>query len=285
MTRSRVFSIITIICFCSIIFVPIGLVTMWYSTAWKKKIKFILSAAFTVLYAGIVVLLLNLEPAVNTSGVALPFSYSSGETAFETSVSSKPKKADKKNGYNKAKKKSDQNKDEIREEERLPKSVKKQKGKNLDRRFYMIMFFLFMLFLILWQNFKNGRKKGNYENPYVDTNQYKLPLADDAKMPLVHYQRLHLNPNERIYFATETTQKDKEGDFIVTNQRVVILSRGGDYEFPIGVLSAVSSVSNSVMLLTSGERKYYIFMPESQMKYALAIVRWVYSKATSLTQP
>ena len=92
-----------------------------------------------------------------------------------------------------------------------------------------------------------------------------------------------MNQNEKILYATETTQKDSEGDFIVTNQRVVVFSLGGDYEFPLNALTAVSSVTNTVMLLTSGERKYYIFMPESQMKYALAIVRWAYKKSTEQT--
>jgi len=30
-----------------------------------------------------------------------------------------------------------------------------------------------------------------------------------------------------------------------------------------------------------GEQKYYIFLPESQMKYALAIVRWAFSRIAS----
>ncbi len=57
MSKDRMFSIITIACFVSILFIPIGLVTMWFSTSWKKKLKFILSAAFTLLYVGIVALI------------------------------------------------------------------------------------------------------------------------------------------------------------------------------------------------------------------------------------
>ena len=55
-------------------------------------------------------------------------------------------------------------------------------------------------------------------------------------------------------------------------------------EFPLEVLEAVSSVSNSVMLLTSGTRKYYIFMDESQLNYALAVVRWAYKNKTAKTE-
>lgn len=277
MQRNKIFSIITIICFCSIVFIPIGLVTMWYSTAWKKKIKFILSATLTLLYAGIVFLLLNFEPSVNTKGVSLPIEFSAGATTYETSVTTGKNPTDKDIEGEKSKTKTDEIKENQEEPERLPRGVKKG-GRKVGSRFYAIMFFLFMVFLILWQNYKNSKKKVVYENPYVDTNQYKLPLNENSKMPMVHFLRLRLNQNERIYFATETTQKENEGDFIVTNERVVVFSKEGDYEFPLPALTAVSSVTNSVMLLTCGERKYYIFMPESQLKYALAVVRWAFSK-------
>jgi hypothetical protein len=135
-----------------------------------------------------------------------------------------------------------------------------------------------MLFLIIWQNIRNNRKP-HYENPYVDTNKYKLPLSDDAKIPIVHFLKLRLNKEEKIIFATETNQKDNEGDLIITNQRVVIMDKTQNVEFPLGVLTAVSSVTDTVMLLTSGDRKYYVFMPESQLKYALATIRWSYKQA------
>ena len=160
--------------------------------------------------------------------------------------------------------------------------MKKQSGRTLGRSFYVFLFFLIILILILWRNFHGAAKKDVYENPYVDTNLYKLPLADDAKIPLVHFLRLKLNPEEKILFATETVQKDNEGDFVVTNQRAVIFSKTGASEIPLSSLTAVLSVSNSVMQLTNngeeGEQKAYVFLPESQMKYALAIVRWAFSK-------
>lgn len=278
MSKDRMFSIITIACFVSILFIPIGLVTMWFSTSWKKKLKLILSAAFTLLYVGIVALILLLEPSYNTSGVSLPFDVSVGQTAFETSGGGKAKEVEGIEGD--SNKKTDKTEDLDEVEERLPKSIKKKSG-SLGRPFFTIMFFLFMLFLIIWQNMKAKKKKGGYENPYVDTTQYKLPLAEDAKMPMVHFLKLKMNAGEKIYYATETVQKDNQGDFVVTNQRVVVFGKSGDYEFPMNALTAVSSVSNSVMLLTCGDRKYYIFMPENQMKYALAVIRWAYSKVTN----
>ncbi len=278
MSKDRMFSIITIACFVSILFIPIGLVTMWFSTSWKKKLKLILSAAFTLLYVGIVALILLLEPSYNTSGVSLPFDVSVGQTAFETSGGGKAKEVEGIEGD--SNKKTDKTEDLDEVEERLPKSIKKKSG-SLGRPFFTVMFFLFMLFLIIWQNMKAKKKKGGYENPYVDTTQYKLPLAEDAKMPMVHFLKLKMKAGEKIYYATETVQKDNQGDFVVTNQRVVVFGKSGDYEFPMNALTAVSSVSNSVMLLTCGDRKYYIFMPENQMKYALAVIRWAYSKVTN----
>ena len=283
MQKSKLFSIITIACFCSIVLIPVGLALMWFMTSWKKKRKIIITAAGTLFYGSLVALILLVEPSYNTGGVSLPFKYSGGETAFESSVNpGKSSKKDKKAApESDKKKKSDENKENT-DEERLPRSVKKQSGRTLGRSFYVFLFFLIILILILWRNFHGAAKKDVYENPYVDTNLYKLPLAEDAKTPLVHFLRLKLNPDEKILYATETVQKDNEGDFVVTNQRAVIFSKTGASEIPLSSLTAVLSVSNSVMQLTNngeeGEQKAYVFLPESQMKYALAIVRWAFSK-------
>lgn len=278
MQRNKVFSIITIVCFCSLVLIPVGLALMWYMTTWQKKRKIIITAAGTLLYGTLVALILLIEPSYNTGGVSLPFKYSGGETAYEASANSgKPGKKDKKTAPESNKKNKSEKESSEQSEEKLPRSVKKQSGRVLGRGFYIFLFFIVILILILWRNFRAAGKKSDYENPYVDTNLYKLPLSADAKMPLVHFLRLKLNQGERILYATETVQKDNEGDFVVTNQRVVIFSKSGNTEIPVSSLTAILSVSNSVMQLTSGEQKYYVFLPESQMKYALAIVRWIYS--------
>lgn len=267
-SKTRAANIITIACFVSILFIPIGVVTMLYMTDWKKKLKIVLSTFFTILYAALVYFFLILEPANVSGGLKLPINAKGTAQVVVTDSNNEVPQLNQK-----------QTEGEEEPEPNLPKVTRKrQKNSGGGRWFYSIMFFLFMLFLIIWQNIKNSKKKSVYENPYVDTIKYKLPLAEDAHMPMVHFLKLRMNANEKIYYATETTQKDNQGDFVVTNQRVVVFSAGGDYEFPLEALTAVSSVSNSVMLLTSGERKYYIFMPENQMKYALAVVRWAFSK-------
>ena len=282
MQRDKVFSIITIACFCSIVLIPIGLALMWFQTSWKKKRKLIITGAGSLLYIAIVAFLLLLEPSYNTGGVSLPFKYSGGETAFDAPATpGRPSKKEKKvSPASEEKSKSDSKKSDD-EEERVPRSVKKQSGRALGRGFYVFLFFLIILVLVLWRNFRAAGKKSDYENPYVDTNLYKLPLTDDSKTPLVHFLRLKLNQNEKILYATETVQKDNEGDFVVTNQRAVIFSKEGNADLPLADLTAVLSISNSVMQLTAGsptEQKYYVFLPESQMKYALAIVKWAFAK-------
>ncbi len=281
MQRNKVFSIITIACFCSIIMIPIGLALMWFMTNWKKKRKIIITGAASLLYIAIVAFILLLEPSYNTGGLSLPFKYSGGETAFDAPANpGKPSKKDKKAAPESEKKnKTNENKNTEESEERLPRSVKKQSGRNLGRSFYIFLFFILILILVLWRNFHSAGKKDDYENPYVDTNLYKLPLAEDAKMPLVHFLRLKTKPNEKILYATETVQKDNEGDFVVTDQRAVIFSKTESVELALSSLTAVLSVSNSVMQLTAdseeGEQKFYLFLPENQMKYALAIIRWI----------
>lgn len=281
MQRNKVFSIITIICFCSIVLIPIGLALMWFMTSWKKKRKIIITSAGSLLYIAIVAFVLLLEPSYNSGGVSLPFKYSGGETAYDAPANpGRPSKKDKKiSPASDKKNKSTSDKSEA-DEDRVPRSVKRQGGRTLGRGFYFFLFFLFVLILILWRNFRSTGKKEAYENPYVDTKLYKLPLAEDAKMPLVHFLRLKQNQGEKIFYATETVQKDNEGDFVVTNQRVVIFTKTGATEIPVSALTAVLSVSNSVMQLTSGapeEQKHYVFLPESQMKYALAVVKWAYA--------
>lgn len=286
MQRDKVLSIITIACFCSIILIPIGIALMWFMTSWQKKRKIIISSASGLLYIALVALILLIEPSYNTGGVSLPFKYSGGKTAYDSPVNpGRPSKKEKKISPASDKKQKSEKAAENLDEDRLPRSVKKQSGRTLGRSFYVFLFFILILVLILWRNFRSAGKKADYENPYVDTNLYKLPLTGESKTPLVHFQRLKLNQNEKLLYATETVQKDNEGDFVVTDKRIVIFNKTGMTEIALSSLFAVLSVSNSVMQLTEsgeeGEQKYYIFLPENQMKYALAIIRWIATSQSS----
>lgn len=278
MQRNKLISIITIICFGTIIFIPIGLALMWLSTQWKTKLKIIISSVLTALYIVLVALLLLLEPSNNYSGLSLPINYQGGQTSFETSTTVSPKKTDKKVKEKSSNKDLSKENEEIEEQKpQIVTSVKKGKGKPLGRGAITILFFLLMFLIILWQNYKFSKAK-KYENPYVDTDLYVLPLSDSVKLPIVHFLKLPLYSEETIYFATETNQKGNEGNLIITNKRVVIQSVAENTEFPLNILEAVSSISSTVIQLISGTRKYYIYMDESQVKYALAIIRWAYKK-------
>ena len=277
MQRNKTFSIITIICFCSVIFIPIGLVLMWYSTQWSKKRKFILSGIMTIVYIAIVCFLMLFEPNQSGSGSGLPFG--KGNQNVESQYESEHHKSSKKVKQSGTNPSGNEQKDNFpKEKEKLPKKVQKGESKALGKSFYTIMFFLFMLFIIIWQNLKAKKKTGNYENPYVDTKKYKLPLDANFKIPTVHFTKIELEENEKIIFATETTQKNQEGDFVVTDKRIIVLGKSENYEIPLQELATVSSVTNSVMQITSGTQKYYIFVPENQMKFAVATVHWILEK-------
>lgn len=277
MQRNKTFSIITIICFCSVIFIPIGLVLMWYSTQWSKKRKFILSGIMTIVYVAIVCFLMLFEPNQSGSGSGLPFG--KGNQNVESQYESEPDKSSKKAKQSGINPSGNEQKDNFpKEKEKLPKKVQKGESKALGKSFYTIMFFLFMLFIIIWQNLKAKKKTGNYENPYVDTKKYKLPLDANFKIPTVHFTKIELEENEKIIFATETTQKNQEGDFVVTDKRIIVLGKSENYEIPLQELATVSSVTNSVMQITSGTQKYYIFVPENQIKFAVATVHWILEK-------
>ncbi len=277
MQRNKTFSIITIICFCSVIFIPIGLVLMWYSTQWSKKRKFILSGIMTIVYIAIVCFLMLFEPNQSGSGSGLPFG--KGNQNVESQYESEHHKSSKKAKQSGANPSGNEKEDNFpKEKEKLPKKVQRGESKALGKSFYTIMFFLFMLFIIIWQNLKAKKKTGNYENPYVDTKKYKFPLDANFKIPTVHFTKIELEENEKIIFATETTQKNQEGDFVITDKRIIVLGKSENYEIPLQELATVSSVTNSVMQITSGTQKYYIFVPENQMKFAVATVHWILEK-------
>ncbi|MCQ2591159.1 MAG: hypothetical protein MJ188_00115 [Treponema sp.] len=275
----KFFSIVSICCLVSIVFIPIGIVLMWLYTDWKKWLKIVLSAVTTFIYAGIIVLALLVEPANNTKGISLPFGTNKGSTSFETNTYSvKEAPQDLEEDLSTSKKKSDKEKKDD-SKEKLPKSIKKAQKQKSTPWIYSTLFFLFLLLLIIMQNLRNG-KKSSYENPYVDTNKYKLPLLDDAKLPLVHFLRLNPSYEEKILFATETNQKDAEGDFVITNRRIVIFTKTGNMELPINQVTSVASVTNSVIVISTETEKNYVFMHESQIKYAIAVLKWAFKKAT-----
>lgn len=270
--KQKLISVLTIICYITVIFIPIGVVLMCFASKWNKKLKIILGSILSALYIALIVLFLCLEPSYNTSGLSLPIDYNQGYT--ESSTTSSSKKSDK---INKSKSSKSSSENEISTEE-IPDDIdiqiEKNKGsRNLGRSFFILLFFLLMIFLIVLQNMKE-KKKQKFENPYVDLSKYTLPLTDDSKLPIVHYLRLNKNPNEKILFASETRTKDNKGDFVITNQRVVCYGSTENYEFPLSSLEAAQSISNTVLQLTSGTRKHYIIFPENQLKYALAILRW-----------
>lgn len=269
-------SVIVIILFISIVFIPIGIAVMLFYTEWKKKKKVIISISLMLFYILIFLFLFALKPSYNTSGISVPINFSQGETAFETKgISIKEKESD---FINHSDSKREKKTDEVSTETKNNSiKINRKKGGNTFQAFLAIIFFLVIFLLILLQNMRFKKKKKT-ENPYVDTDLYSLPLEEDAKLPVVHYLKMKLNVNETIYFATETNQKNNEGDFIITNQRVRIQNKEETIDFPLSVLEAVTSISENCIMLISGTRKYYIFMESSQIRYALAVLRWTVKK-------
>ena len=275
MQRDKIISIITIGCFVSVVFIPIGIVLAWFFTDWSKKRKIIISAISGVVYVVIVTLLLVLEPVNNgDGGVVLPFGSGQGTVAIENGQKRKSKGSEILETENQLDEKNEEY-DELKEE--IKKKPKKVETRRLGRAGFSVLFFLLMLFLIIWQNLK-AKKKRQVENPYVDTELYRLPLHSGSKMPMVHFLRLRLRENEVIYYATETNKKDDEGDLVVTNERIVIYSATENVEIPLSELEGVTSITNTVIQIFTKDKKYYVFMDESQLKYALAVIRWAFKQ-------
>jgi hypothetical protein len=220
-------------------------------------------------------LLLVLEPVNNgDGGVVLPFGSGQGTVAIENGQKRKSKGSEILETENQIEEK---NEEQDEQKEEIKKKPKKVETRRLGRVGFSVLFFLIMLILIIWQNLK-AKNKRQVENPYVDTELYRLPLHSGSKMPMVHFLRLRLHENEVIYYATETNKKDDEGDLVVTNERIVIYSATENVEIPLGELEGVASVTNTVIQIFTEEKKYYVFMDASQIKYALAVIRWAYKK-------
>ena len=273
MSKSKLFSIVTIACFVSVLCIPIGIVLMLYYTQWKKKTKIILTLSLTAFYAGLIAIVFFVKPAYNTGGMSLPFGSNSGYTAFDSGSGAKSSGSKKSSGGAKSKNSNNQ----PSTSDRVPKNVQQSQGKGSPKFIYPILFFGFMLLLIIAQNLRN-KGKSKYENPYVDTNKYKLPLTADSRMPMVNFRRLELNEGEKINFATETNQKGNEGNLAITNQRVAILTPNEGLEIPLDCVTGASATTSTVMTIAAKfedqEQKFYVFMPENQMKYALAVLKW-----------
>ena len=269
MEKNKILKIIIIAGFCTIILTPLSLAIMWFFTDWKKKTKIIFSAVAAGLYAATIaiVLVVLLNPKVEQStgryGAAsseLSFSEGGGGAGILPSGSGKGSGKNKKND----KKKSEQ----------AASSSGGGAPVNAKRIIIPIIFFLIILALVILQNLRS-KKKSNYENPYVDTKKYVLPLAPDFKFPMVHYSRLELGDDEKILFVTETNQAGNEGDFVITNKRCVLFTASDGVEIPHEALKGVNSISSTVIQLTTDEDKYYAFIADSQVKYALAVLKWL----------
>ena len=273
MQRDKVISIITIACFCSVLLIPIGIVLAWFFTNWSNKKKVVISAISGIAYVAIVTFLLVLEPVNNgDGGVVLPFGSGQGTVAIENGQKRKSKGNELLETENLNKLEDEKQNNQKEEIKKKPKKVETRK---LGRAGFSVLFFLLMLILIIWQNLR-AKAKREFDNPYVDTDLYRLPLHSGSKMPMVHFLRLRLREGEVIYYATETNKKDDEGDLVVTNERIVIYSASENFEIPLGELEGVTSITNTVIQIYTKEKKYFVFMHDSQLKYALAVIRWVY---------
>ena len=154
MQRSKFFSAITVASFCTIILIPVGIALMLYMTRWNKKLKAILACTFSILYAVLVFLILNLEPSYNTTGISLPFGSNSGYTAFQTQTSSK--NVVKEDGNSLEDHKSDEKKASNQKELKLPHKIKKERRGKVSPIYYIIAFIIMFIMILIIKKFRGS---------------------------------------------------------------------------------------------------------------------------------
>lgn len=268
--NKKIISVISIICFCSIILIPAGIVLMLFYTNWNKKLKILLTSVLSALYILLFVLFLLFEPSFNKSGFVLPVNSSVGSSEFNTEITTKNQKTDvppdMKGG-------NPEESDLLDEEIRIPKTLQRSRSRKPGRGLYSLFFIIFMIVLIILRNLKS-KKTDEKENPYVDVNLYKFPLKKMSNWPTVHFQKINRKDGEEFLFACESKYNMTEGDILITNQRFLFKGLGDKVEFELSELDAAASVSNTCFVLTRNEKKFYFFVAESQLKYALNILRF-----------
>lgn len=266
------YEIIVLACFISLVFSPAGIVLMWLKKCqWKKKVKIIVSGAFALFFILVTVLLVFLfsKPEAG-SGSGAPFlgierEYEGGGGSGSSSEKYNPKpSSSKKNREGRA------SSNAVMPNESFAES----KGKKS-----VPLFLVFILALGIWVLMRNQKKmKGqDNDNPYVNTKLITTPVPDDFVFPPVHFTRLPLKEGENLLFATPAEQKDNTGDIVITDHRFVFLGKKESCDFPLQKLSAVSSMSNTALLVTEGETQHYFFVRDTQMRFVLQIIRWAYA--------
>lgn len=267
------YEIIVLACFISLIFSPAGIALMWLKKCqWKKKTKIIISGAFALFFVLAAVLLFFLfsKPEAG-SGSGAPFlgierEYEGGGGSGETSGKYNPKpSSSRKNRDGKASNNA-----------AMPsESFAESKGK---KSIPVVLFLVLALgIFILVKNLKEVKGKDN-DNPYVNTKLIQTPVPDDFVFPPVHFTKLPLKEGEQLLFATPAEQKSNTGDIVITNHRFVFLGKKESCDFPLQKLTAVSSMSNTALLVTEGETQHYFFVRDTQMRFVLQIIRWAYAK-------
>lgn len=270
--RFTLFEIIVIACFISLIFSPVGIGLMWWKSRWSRKTKIIVSGAFVLVYALIVVLFVLLNSSSQAgAGSGLPF------LGMEQSSDAGGGSGGKSDQYKPSSKsvKPDGRGTKTTQTSTATESFVEKAKKSRWTYFLILVVIMFILFVI--RNLKGTSAKPD-DNPYVDTTLYKFPVPDDFVFPAVHYTKLALKEDEKILYATTAEQKANKGDIVVTNRRFVFVGHKENLELPLSELTAISSMSNTALLVNSGEKSYYFFVQDTQMRFVLQIVRWVYSK-------
>ena len=147
----------------------------------------------------------------------------------------------------------------------------------LGPRFFYAILFLLIAFTIIsfFQLTKFTQSPINgYKNPYVDTNLYKLPLTEKSKLPPVNYPAFKPQNDETLYFATETSQKNNEGVFLITSQRCINKNITQNYEISLKDIKGVKEVSNSAIMIETDKEKNYILLNSTQVKITTEVLNW-----------
>lgn len=267
--------IIIIACFISLVFSPVGIFLMWWKTKWSKKTKIIVSGVFGVVLAVIISLIVALNSQSGGGG-------GSGSSPFnvEQEYSGSGKGGNKSDSYKPRPTKSNASQEKTTGNSTKEPSPSFSEFMKKSRLPYILIFIAIIAVLVALKNVKSSVQKDS-DNPYVNTKLYKIPVPEDFVFPAVHFTKLELQSGEKLFFASPAEQKENPGDLVITDRRFVFLGKKGKLELPLRALTAISSLSNTALLVTEKtadeEKQHYFFVRDTQMRFVLALTRWAYA--------
>lgn len=179
-----------------------------------------------------------------------------------------------------------------------------------------VIFCIIGLILIIKKPKKENIIQKDYHNPYVDVSLYDndstLPLVNYPNLFLHQGEWLlyavpastFVEIEQIVGYAGESAgvsvniakgvsvrtgsskgrpirknvAKFNNGDFVITNNRIIFIAQNESFEFSVNEVSATKIIAKNAFLIAQGNKHKNICVDESQVRYAVGLTNFVIGK-------